>query len=136
LRIRVMIDSSPLCAFAASRVPPPLLTKLISAATGMEIQPSDLEVAADRIATLERAYNAREGVRREHDTLPERLMKEPVPDGPNKGSVVSAEELELMKTELYEAMGWDTATGIPKRSTLESLGLSDIASDLARAGCL
>lgn len=131
-----MIDSSPLCAFAASRVPPPLLTKLISAATGMEIQPSDLEVAADRIATLERAYNAREGVRREHDTLPERLMKEPVPDGPNKGSVVSAEELELMKTELYEAMGWDTATGIPKRSTLESLGLSDIASDLARAGCL
>jgi len=133
LRIRVIIDSAPLCAFAASRVPPPLLAKLISAATGMEMQPSDLERAADRIATLERAYNAREGVRREHDTLPERLMKEPVPDGPNKGSVVTAEELELMKTEFYESMGWDITTGVPKRSTLEALGLKDIASDLSRA---
>ncbi|MEM3387490.1 MAG: aldehyde ferredoxin oxidoreductase family protein [Nitrososphaerales archaeon] len=136
LRVRVMIDSSPLCAFAASRVPPPLLARLISAATGMEMQLSDLERAADRIATLERAYNAREGVRREHDTLPDRLLKEAVPDGPNKGAVLTPEELELMKTELYEAMGWDTSTGIPKRSTLEALGLADVASDLARAGCL
>ena len=34
-----------------------------------------------------------------------------------------------MLDEYYEIVGWDERTGIPKRSTLESLGLKDVADD-------
>ena len=49
---------------------------------------------------------------------------------------VDPEDLERMKSEYYTAMAWDTKSGVPPRETLDSLGLSDVASDLEKMGKL
>jgi aldehyde:ferredoxin oxidoreductase len=41
-----------------------------------------------------------------------------------------------MKTDYYQAMGWDAATGIPMLATLRTLNLEDVASDLIKLGKL
>ena len=73
-----------------------------------------------------------EGLRRADDTLPRRFLAEPIPDGPSKGMVMSAEVLEKLKDEYYSLRGWDTATGIPLPERLYALDLTDIAEDMRK----
>lgn len=102
----------------------------INLVTGMDLTLQELVQCVDRIINLERAFNCREGVRREHDVLAERFMTEPIPDGPSKGMYCPKEELEPMKDEYYEIQGWDKKTGIPTKQKLEELGLNQEAKDL------
>jgi hypothetical protein len=44
--------------------------------------------------------------------------------------------VETFKTHFYAFEGWDTSTGWPSRSTLESLGLKRVADELESAGKL
>jgi aldehyde:ferredoxin oxidoreductase len=39
-------------------------------------------------------------------------------------------ELEKMKDDYYQMMGWDLQTGMPTRNTLEKYGLADVADCL------
>lgn len=41
-----------------------------------------------------------------------------------------------MLDDFYRYRGWDLATGIPMRQTLESLGLEDVADDLEKRGLI
>jgi len=105
-----------------------LATKLYSSATGIHLTESQVIAVSERIATTERAHNARLGIRRRDDTLPRRFLEEPLPEGPKKGSVYDI--LDPLLDEFYKANGCDTQTGIPTRETLTRLGLEDIAQDL------
>jgi aldehyde:ferredoxin oxidoreductase len=67
------------------------------------------------------------------DTLPDRFLKEPIPDGPCKGQTV---DLETMLNEYYQVRGWDTKTGLIPRRKLEELGLKNVADELERMGKL
>ena len=64
------------------------------------------------------------------DTLPERLMTEPLSQGGSKGQVISEADLKVMLDEYYRARGWDPKTGIPKREKLMGLGLDYVAEQL------
>ena len=103
---------------------PRRLSALVSALTGWDIGPRKLIEVADRVYTLKRCFNVREGIGRKEDRLPRRLM-EPLATGPTKGQKV--ENLDAMLDEAYEALGWDKATGKPLRKKLEKLGLDDVA---------
>jgi aldehyde:ferredoxin oxidoreductase len=83
------------------------------AVTGEVISKADFAVIADRIETLIRRFNNREGFTRKDDTLPARTLDEPLPDGPAKGKCIGEANLKRMIDEYYEARGWDSA-GIPK----------------------
>jgi aldehyde:ferredoxin oxidoreductase len=96
------------------------LTRALGLATGLDFTPQHLETMALRVLTLERCLNLREGLTRADDTLPPRLLQEPLPDGPNRGEV---NRLHEMLEDFYAACGWDPATGVPTRATLEGLGL-------------
>jgi len=135
-RGRILFDSAPICAFVGMRIVPPMLGRLVGAALGIDIPASEWIEAADRIAALERAYNAREGLGREHDVLPARLLEDQVKDGPNKGQVVQPKELESMKDDFYRSMDWNVETGLPGIKKLRSLRLEEVADELERAGCL
>jgi aldehyde:ferredoxin oxidoreductase len=50
------------------------------------------------------------------DTLPLRLLKEPMPEGAAKGQVV---DLEKMKKEYYQLRGW--VSGMPTAGKLKEL---------------
>ena len=63
----------------------------------------------------------REGVTEKDDTLPARLLAEPKPDGPTKGSVVPLKEL---KEDYYKAMGYDLSTGNPSDELLSHFGIT------------
>jgi len=96
--------------------------------TGVEVTSEELAVAAERINTLARLINLREGLSRKDDTLPWRVMNEPIPDdGPAKGALVTQEELDLMLDDYYDSRGW-TLEGVPKKEKLEQLGMDELRS--------
>ena len=103
--------------------------ELLPALTGIKEFGSvkGLRIIAERIVNMKRAYNARLGLDRKDDTLPDRMLKDPMPDGPAKGKVV---DLKPMLDEYYRERGWDVRTGLQKRNTLERLGLKDVADEL------
>ena len=76
----------------------------------------------ERISTLARLYNTREGLARAQDTLPARNLHQPMPSGPARGHVV---ELDPMLDEYYPLVGWD-ANGVPTEEGLKRIGLKQI----------
>ena len=52
------------------------------------------------------------------------------------GRTIDKEKFEEFKTRFYTLEGWDTDTGYPTRSTLESLGLDHVADALDQKGKL
>jgi aldehyde:ferredoxin oxidoreductase len=96
--------------------------RMINAATGWDLDLGELERIGERICTLERAFNVREGISRKDDTLPWRVQHEPIPDGPSKGAFCPPEELDRMLDEYYEIRGW-SKDGIPTPERLRALGL-------------
>ena len=70
----------------------------------------------ERIYNLERFIMGKLGFSDKDDTLPPRLLNEPMPEGPAKGQVV---ELEKMKEEYYKLRGW--VNGIPTPGKLKEL---------------
>jgi aldehyde:ferredoxin oxidoreductase len=74
----------------------------------------------DRIWNLERLFNLAAGLTAADDTLPPRLLTEPVESGPAKGKV---SKLPEMLPQYYEVRGW-TAEGVPTTEKLVSLGLA------------
>ncbi|MCW4017297.1 MAG: aldehyde ferredoxin oxidoreductase family protein [Candidatus Bathyarchaeota archaeon] len=104
------------------------LSRLYGAVTGSDVAPEELAAAAERINTLARLINVREGLSRKDDTLPWKVMNEPIPDdGPVKGAVVTQDELDLLLDDYYGARGW-TKNGIPTAEKLKELGMDDLTS--------
>jgi aldehyde:ferredoxin oxidoreductase len=109
---------------------------LFSAGTGVETSEDMLFKFAERVKNLERAYCVREGMTRDTDSLPKGYMDKPIEQGKFKGSVLESTKFEQMKSNYYALRGWDIATGIPTRETLEQTGLGDVARDLGKRGKL
>ncbi|MFN2181596.1 MAG: aldehyde ferredoxin oxidoreductase C-terminal domain-containing protein, partial [Candidatus Promineifilaceae bacterium] len=116
-------DSACLCIFPSYGMSLKELWQLVVAATGFDFPAArDLERAGERISTLARMFNVREGFARAADTLPERNLAQPMNGGPANGHVV---ELDPMLDEYYRLMGWD-ANGVPGKARLAALGLEGI----------
>ena len=79
-------------------------------------------INGERRLNMLRAFNAREGVGRDHDTLPKKLFK-PLKGGASDGRSVKPEELEFALNTYYDLAGWDKATGVPTKAKLAELGL-------------
>jgi aldehyde:ferredoxin oxidoreductase len=76
----------------------------------------------ERINTLKKLFNIREGWRPSDDWLPERVLSEPLRDGIAQGVKLSAEELRAMIQSYYGARGWDQHGFVPE-DKLKELGL-------------
>jgi aldehyde:ferredoxin oxidoreductase len=85
-----------------------------------------MEIGA-RIYTLERLILNREGVTRLDDRLPERISTQPIPSGPAKGHVLTAEMYDIMLNEYYAQRGWDQ-NGVPTSDTVEKLGIAELVN--------
>ncbi len=105
-------------------------TRLLASATGMDFTAEELFTTARRIYTLEVAFNVRLGFSRKDDTIPEMYFKEPFNAGPLMGHLLNRDNFNRMLDEYYRHWGFDTATGIPTRETLQSLGMEDVADTL------
>jgi len=96
--------------------------KILPLATGEDYfsKVENLTEIAERQVTLKRLFNAREGITKKDDSLPERFTKDPMPEGPGKGQTV---DLEPMLRDYYTLRGWDLETGLPTDKTLKRLSL-------------
>jgi aldehyde:ferredoxin oxidoreductase len=98
----------------------------INTATGWDLTTEDVEEIGERVYNLERAINVERGVAdRDADTLPHRVLHEPIPDGPAEGMHCPPEELAAMLDEYYEFRGWSD-DGRPTAETLERLDLHGV----------
>jgi aldehyde:ferredoxin oxidoreductase len=130
-------DTLPLCKFIrrcftgkADRAGAwPMIVDLINATTGWDFKYEDIDLMGERAHTIKKAFNIREGWKREDDTLPYRWMHDPMTKGPSAGHVTTEEELEYMKDLYYKAKGWNQDGMIPKKK-LESLGMADVAEQV------
>jgi aldehyde:ferredoxin oxidoreductase len=105
------------------------LEEFISYVTGWQMSFWELMKAGERRINLMRAFNAREGFNRSHDTLPKRIFQ-PLSGGISDGRKVDENEFHRRLTEYYEMMNWDKEDGNPTRGKLIELGLGWIAKDL------
>ncbi|UCD82335.1 MAG: aldehyde ferredoxin oxidoreductase family protein [Desulfobacterales bacterium] len=93
---------------------------LIETATGIDMGDyRGLMRTGERIFNQERLFNLKAGLTGKDDTLPRRMLEEPMPDGPAKGMVVHLSE---MLPEYYRLRGW-SSDGIPSDFKLRELGL-------------
>ena len=122
--LRVLSDALGLCRFITrtTLLFPEQLARLIPLVTPLEFSPDELTEIGERINNIERLFNAREGFSRKQDTLPQRFLSEPLPEGPSKGSTV---DLDPMLDEYYDARGWEIKTGHPTEQKLRQLGLEE-----------
>ena len=127
-------DSPTMCTFIPSMAFAPSALQntadLMEAITGVTYTPEDVMKAGERINNVARAFNVREGFSRSDDTLPERILTEPLQNGVSKGHFISKEDLEKMLDEYYMARGWDVHTGTPGKDKLAELGLGYVAEQL------
>jgi aldehyde:ferredoxin oxidoreductase len=119
-----------LCNFADSGITRDWLAALLKAATGIDSfgDPDYLDQVGERMVTLERCFNVREGFAREQDTLPRRMLEEPLKNaGPATGEVYRS--FDQLLDEYYAAMGYDHQ-GRPTEAKLEELGLGWAAREI------
>lgn len=120
-----VIDSTGLCVFLSVRYMfedkvelwPTPLAEIMRMATGLPFTQQMLLEAGDRIFNMERLFLLKAGFTKADDTLPARMLNEPLPEGPAKGHVV---ELDKMLPTFYELRGW-SQDGIPTTKKLEEL---------------
>lgn len=107
---------------------PGQLVEAVRAVTGWNVSLWELMKAGERRLNLLRAFNAREGVGAEADTVPPKLLT-PLKGGKSDGIAVTVEEVEAAKTLYYRMAGW-SEDGKPTRVKLEELALGWLADEL------
>jgi len=115
-------DSIGLCKFSRGFYLIAKLPEVIKAITGMDFTEDELLKIGERAHNMKGAFNAREGVLRKDWLLPQRILEDPIPDGPSKGSKISVEEMNMMLDDYMKARGW-SADGVPSPEKLSELGI-------------
>lgn len=114
------VDASGMCLFCTFALGAPELARMMTAATGSDYTVDSILQAGERIWNLERLFNLRAGVTHRDDTLPARLLAEPMKAGPNKGQI---HELGPMLAEYYQLRGWGI-DGVPTPEKIAALNLA------------
>jgi len=114
------IDASGMCLFTSFALDAQDYADLISATTGMKIDTAELLRIGERIWNLQKLYNIKRGFGRADDTLPSRLLNEPLKEGAPAGLVWKRDE---MLDEYYALRGWDK-NGVPTAEKLRELDIA------------
>ncbi|MEW6333201.1 MAG: aldehyde ferredoxin oxidoreductase C-terminal domain-containing protein, partial [Thermodesulfobacteriota bacterium] len=120
-----LYNSLGVCNFAAgpySAFRLPLLVEAVEAITGWNTSLYELMEVGERMTTMARAFNIREGLSAKDDRLPERLY-EALEKGTSREKRIHREDFAKAIGLYYEAMGWNGKTGAPTDGRLSFLGL-------------
>ncbi|MGB9812161.1 MAG: aldehyde ferredoxin oxidoreductase family protein [Thermovenabulum sp.] len=114
-----LLDSLKLCKFILyGGMTPNVIVEWLNLVTGWDITLDEFMKIGERIFNLKRLYNTRLGIRREHDTIPKRILT--LKRG--GGTKDNLPNLEEMLEEYYKIRGWNEQ-GIPTEEKLKELGL-------------
>jgi aldehyde:ferredoxin oxidoreductase len=127
-------DAVGMCRFTTKLFNSPSLPGLeefaaqIANVTGLALSADELDRIGLNIMGVERLINARLGVRRADDTLPDRWFDEPIQVGAYKGERIDRGEFEGMLSRFYEISSL-THDGVPKdewRAELQAMLAGDV----------
>ena len=118
--LTALIDSAGVCLFTTFGLGLPEIAAQYREAVGTDETDEEILLKGERVWNLEKHFNIAAGV--EKDTLPPRLLREKLPDGPAIGKVA---ELYTMLSEYYDLRGWDK-DGIPTAGKNEALGIQSL----------
>jgi aldehyde:ferredoxin oxidoreductase len=124
-----VLDAVGGCKFMGMGLTAQDIVDLITYTTGWDFTVDEFRTSGERIYNLARAFCVQEGIDRTSDVLPDRLTKDPLPDGPASGMVIENTSLESMKDAYYDLRGWDK-NGVPTPQKLVDLELFDLITDL------
>ena len=117
--LTALIDSTGLCLFTSFAMGAQEYADMLNATLGTEWTADDALAAGERIWNIERLFNLGAGIDPSQDTLPKRLLEDPIPEGPSVGNIT---QLSKMLPQYYELRGWGN-DGIPQKERLNTLGL-------------
>jgi len=108
------------CEFTGFGFPPGSRPRIFKAVIGVDYDDEAMRKLGLRSYTLRHAFNLREGIRREDNTIADRLVGKPaMADGPHKGLTIDNEKLA---DNFFKAMDWDPVSMMPSKAALENLG--------------
>ena len=81
-----------------------LTAEAYSGLLGKDVTGEELWEVCSAVSQAERDFNLREGMRPEDDTLPERFLNHPIPDGPSKGITI---DIRRLVKDYYREKGWE-----------------------------
>ncbi len=116
-------DSIGLCKFSRGFFLIDKLREVIKAITGLEFTEDELLRTGERIHTMKGNFNVLQGITRKDWLLPPRILEDPIPDGPSKGSKISVEEMNRMLDDYMTFRKW-TADGVPTPEKLKELEIA------------
>ncbi|MEE8442480.1 MAG: aldehyde ferredoxin oxidoreductase family protein [Dehalococcoidia bacterium] len=125
---RMFLDSLVMCSFVPWTFNQ--LVELLRAMTGWDYTTVEALKLGERVATMARVFNLREGLTAADDQLPKRFFS-PTPNGALKDSAIDPDEMNRAIHSFYGMMGWDPETGVPTPEKLAELGISWVAEELA-----
>lgn len=91
-----------------------IMAELLTIVTGRKWTEEEMGDVGRRVLNIGRAFNQREGFNRKHDTMPKRLAKEALKNGPAAGQAIPQEAFEDMLDQYYKVMGWDENGMMPE----------------------
>jgi aldehyde:ferredoxin oxidoreductase len=113
------VDASGMCLFGGRVLSGADYAAMVSAITGRDMDEREFMQVGERIWNLQKVFNLRAGIGPESDTLPPRMLSEPLQEGAQKGQVWHRDAL---LPGYYAARGWD-AQGRPTKKKLDELGI-------------
>lgn len=120
-------DSMVLCHFAPWTLRQQV--DMLRALTGWDYTDFEALRLGERVATMARVFNLREGLTAADDHLPKRFFA-PTPEN---GNAIDAEAMNRATQTFYSLMGWEPVTGVPRKEKLEELGIACVAEEPAPA---
>ncbi len=114
-------DSAGVCRWATFAIGIREIMAMLKAATGIEYNRARLHHIGEKIWNVERLFNQRAGLTAEDDTLPDRMLKEPLTKGAAREEVAHLDDL---LPAYYLARGWNEE-GVPTAMKLKQLGLPE-----------
>ncbi len=118
---QIINDSAVICQFL--QYSHQQLAESVAAVTGWDTGVVEQLRVAERILTMARLFNIREGFTAADDKLPQRFYQ-PKTDGVLAGKSLDLAKMEKAKSYYYTIMGWDAHTGIPLPEKLEELDIA------------
>ncbi|MCP4666761.1 MAG: hypothetical protein GY849_10380 [Deltaproteobacteria bacterium] len=100
-----------------------LCAQFYEAVTGFETDPPHLMKGVERVWTLLRMANVREGLDRKDEAPPPKWFEAPGFKDYVFETPLTHNDTEQMINDYYEEWGWDRKTGVPTKKVLKKLGL-------------
>jgi len=89
------------------------MARMLALVIGWSIDSHELQLTAQRIVQLRKWYNIRHGWTPAEDTLPQRFLTQPLPDGASAGATLTAEHLQVLIAEYNSQRGWGIEGWLP-----------------------